>query len=246
MIPESAFGHGDFMMIRAELVRVVGGAAEALVAATVFWRANLVNANAYERDGYVWWNASQTEIAELTGLTLDQVRRAGRSLTEQGMIEAARHQRAGIQDRSYSYRVVSDTPMRENADFEAGESPLVEAGESPLLPSSKTVKTTTTGATRQKQWPGGFAPDNSHCLKALARGVDVDVEFLKFQDYHLARGSKFVDWGRAFHTWLNNARPEPGAGGARQRPGTAPPRTPTDRMNAVMAIQDPTEQGMIE
>ena len=94
--------------------------------------------------------------------------------------------------------------------------------------------------------PVGLAWNNGHALKAMARHVDVEVEFAKFVDYHLSRASKFADWDRAFHTWLNNARPEPGAGPQRQRPGNTPPRTPTDRMNAVLNIQNPNEQGMIE
>ncbi len=227
MIPASAFGPGDFMMIRAELVRIVGGPGEALVAALLYWRAREGSPYAYERDGEWWWNASQGDIVDATGLTLDQVRRAGRVLTEQGMIDTARHQLKGIQDRSYSYRVVSDTPMRAGTRIEAGQSPHVEEGQSPLLPSIKTVKTTTQ---RASQYPPGLAWNNAHALKAVAKGVDVEVEFQKFTDYHLAKGSKFVDWDRAFHTWLNNARPEPGfgqhavGGGSR----TPPPRRSRD------------------
>lgn len=96
------------------------------------------------------------------------------------------------------------------------------------------------------QWPPGFAPNNAHCLKAVARGVDVDEEFRKFMDYHLARASKFADWDRAFHTWLNNARPIPPAGGRVYGGNSPAPRTPTDRMNDVLAIQDPRELGMLE
>lgn len=65
---------------------------------------------------------------------------------------------------------------------------------------------------RASQFPPNLTWTNAHSLKASAKGVDVDVEFEKFRDYHLAKGSKFVDWDRAFHTWLNNARPGPGPG----------------------------------
>lgn len=225
------------MMVRAELVRLVQGADRALVAATIFWRADIKNAASYERDGYVWWNASQKEIAEMTGLSPDQVARAGKWLTENGLVVAERHQRAGIQDRSYSYRVVTDTPMPRNRDIEAADSPHVEAAESPLLPSTKTLKTT---AQRASQMPGDLTWTNAHSLKAVAKGVDVEVEFQKFTDYHLAKGSKFVDWDRAFHTWLNNARPEPGFG-QRAVGGRLPSRpSPMQRMQDILNIPDPT------
>lgn len=212
-IPAAAFGPGDFMMIRAELVRLVGGPGEALVAALIFWKAHADSPVAYERDGSWWWNASQVDMAERTGLTVDQVRRAGKVLTDSGMVETARHQLTGISDRSYSYRVITgDTPMRDSADFEAGQSPHVQAGQSPLLPSTKTVKTT---AKRAHAMPADMTWSNAHSLKAVARGLDVDVEFQKFTDYHLSKGSTFVDWERAFHTWLNNARPNVGYGGQR-------------------------------
>lgn len=94
------------------------------------------------------------------------------------------------------------------------------------------------------QMPDDMTWNNGHSLKAMARGVDVQVEFDKFTDYHLARASKFVRWDKAFDTWLNNARPDPGSG--RQRPGSVPPRTPTDRMQSILAIQEPTPMGQIE
>lgn len=241
MIPASAFGHGDFMMIRAELVRVAGGPGEAIVAALIFWRAREGSPYAYERDGSWWWNASQTDIAEATGLTRDQVQTAGKKLAEKGMVETARHQLQGIQDRSFSYRVITDTPIAPNSAIDSAEQRRVDSAEQRHLPSSKISKTTTTA--RAHQMPSDLGWNNSHSMKALARGVDVEVEFEKFKDYHLARASRFVDWDRAFHTWLNNARPDPGFGRQRAVPA---PRTPTDRFNAVMSLTEPRPMGTNE
>jgi hypothetical protein len=76
--------------------------------------------------------------------------------------------------------------------------------------------------------PADLAWSNAHSLKASAKGVDVQVEFEKFRDYHLAKGSKFVDWDRAFHTWLNNARPDPGPGRVGTWGGGPAPRPSRD------------------
>lgn len=97
--------------------------------------------------------------------------------------------------------------------------------------------------TRASQWPQDLTWNQGHKDKALGKGVNVEVEFEKFRDYHLARASKFVDWSRAFHTWLNNSRPEPRGGQLAGNPHPAP-KTPTDRMNEVLAIQDPRETGL--
>lgn len=117
---------------------------------------------------------------------------------------------------------------------------VASTGEPPVEPPVTTTA-------RARQMPSDLGWTNAHSLKAMARGVDVEVEFAKFTDYHLSRASKFVDWDRAFHSWLNNARPDPGLGPkGKLRPGPHAPITPTDRMNAVMAIQDPNRMGMIE
>lgn len=36
-------------------------------------------------------------------------------------------------------------------------------------------------------------------------GLRLEVELAKFRDNHMAKGSKFKDWDRAFRTWLRNA-----------------------------------------
>lgn len=226
MIPSDAFGPGDFMMIRAELVRVVGGAAEALVAATIYWRASLVNANAYEHEGYVWWRATQEDIANLTGMSRDQVGRAGRALMEAGHVVVERHQRAGIQDRSYSYRVVSDTPIVRNRTIEGAESHDVEGAESHDV-SVKTEKTEKNK--RAVRLPADWMPSNAHSLLAASLKVDLDLEAEKFKDYCVANGRSFVDWDAAFRNWLRRAAEQP-----RQRPDTQQRRGRDDEIRDLL------------
>jgi hypothetical protein len=85
-------------------------------------------------------------------------------------------------------------------------------------------------------------PSNAHELQALKEGKNLEVEAAKFRDWCLANDVRKADWEATFRNWIRNARPEPG----RQRPGTSAPRTPTDRMNEVLAIRDPREMGMLE
>jgi hypothetical protein len=184
----------------------------------------------------------QKSLSEKTSIPERSLRRHLAELEELGYIARRRRTTAGGQRTSDEYKLLSPTGQigrLPTGQIEGANRPTVAGTENHQIEPP----VTTTGRTRQTQFPPGFAPDNSHCLKAMARAVDVDAEFLKFMDYHLARASKFADWGRAFHTWLNNARPEPGTGVKRRnldRP------SPTERMNNVLAIKDPNEQGMIE
>lgn len=157
-------------------------------------------------------------------------------LEESGHIARSRRHLVNGNRTSNGYLLTPDQATEWQVTNEGDQPPTV----SPTGEPSVEPPVTTTA--RARQLPPGFSWNNGHSIKALGRGVDVEVEFAKFTDYHLSKGSKFVDWDRAFHTWLNNARPEPGPG----RQGAGPPRaprTPTDRMNAVLAIQDPRETG---
>lgn len=42
--------------------------------------------------------------------------------------------------------------------------------------------------------------------KERVPNVDIDFETEQFLDSHAAKGNKFLDWTRAWHTWMRNAR----------------------------------------
>lgn len=75
--------------------------------------------------------------------------------------------------------------------------PLVESAREPTKPNRKK---------RSVPLPEGWSPNEAHRTKAKAESVDVDREASRFTNHHLARDSRFVDWDRAFHTWLDRAR----------------------------------------
>jgi hypothetical protein len=53
--------------------------------------------------------------------------------------------------------------------------------------------------------PDDWTPQESHADKAQAERVDLNREAERFRHHHAAKGSTYVDWDRAFHTWLMRA-----------------------------------------
>jgi hypothetical protein len=160
-------------------------------------------------------------IARRASISARTLTRVLADLETHGYLERERRSLANGNRTSDGYRLLPEETSRQNGVLsrrqnQGDKTPTVASvGEPSVEPS-----VTTQARGRASRMPEGMTWDNSHSLKASARGVDVEVEFQKFTDYHLAKGSTFVDWGRAFHTWLNNARPEPGF---RQRTDTVRP-----------------------
>lgn len=183
----------------------------------------------------------QKAIAKKCSMAERTVREKVAKLVEMGYIERRQRRGEGGYRTTDEYRLLPARPAGRPENLPANQGvPHRQTVAGTEEPSEPSVTTTA----RARQMPPEFTWSNAHSLKATAKGVDVEVELEKFRDYHLARGSKFVDWDRALHTWLNNARPDPGGG---QRTVTRPARiTPTDRMNAVLAIEDPREQRALD
>lgn len=106
----------DFMMVRAALVRRLGGANEALVWTRIDFRAGSAKEAHQTEDGRHWWAATYPEIAEETGLSVDQARRAIESLVKGGYIDADHHH-GFARTRSYApiYSHLANLPNGESA-----------------------------------------------------------------------------------------------------------------------------------
>lgn len=95
----------DFMMVRAALVKRLGGANQALVWSRIWYRCDDNSRVADEHDGAYWWKASHGVLAEETGLSEKQARTAVEDLVKQGFLE-----RSNFGGRTFSYRPVTYLP----------------------------------------------------------------------------------------------------------------------------------------
>lgn len=57
---------------------------------------------------------------------------------------------------------------------------------------------------RAHPMPGGWEPNDTHHRIATDEGIDLRREADKFRDWAAAKGRTYVDWDRAFASWLRN------------------------------------------
>jgi hypothetical protein len=132
-VPVEEATASDFMMVRAALVKRLGGANEALVWTRIDYRVSAKTPPLVDGDGVAWWPASRDELADETGLSADQAKRAVQSLLTAGFVISTEHRQGGNYDRTKSYRTVvigRDSSLGESAQSTGRERPQ-ERAESP-------------------------------------------------------------------------------------------------------------------
>lgn len=139
-VPLDEVSAQDFMVVRAALVRRVGGANEALVWSRVHWRCAPTSGASYQHDdsGAWWWAASYGVIADETGLTPKQVRTAADRLVTAGFMLSEKHHLRSSYDQTVSYRtlVTSDVPARAGG-VEKGKSDVPHRADVSSIEDSK-------------------------------------------------------------------------------------------------------------
>ena len=60
-------------------------------------------------------------------------------------------------------------------------------------------------ASRRKQIPENFCPDETGIAKANDSKIPVAEELERFKDFHRGKGNTMLDWQAAWRTWVSNA-----------------------------------------
>jgi hypothetical protein len=135
----------DFIMVRAALVKRLGGANEALVWARIEYRASSAKHAHETGDGQLWWAATPATIGEEVGLSEDQVKYAIKKLRADGYLVAEQHYGS---DRTMAYSPVivhrADFPDGVSSGDSApstGEISTIHGAGIPDAPSTETSKT---------------------------------------------------------------------------------------------------------
>ena len=206
----------DFMMVRAALVRRLGGANEALVWTRIDFRLQMVTPPFVDDEGVPWWPASLDTIADETGLSRDQAHRAVRALLESGALVSFEHRLNGNYDRTKSYRTVVEGRDVDVADsrYETSRIRNQDVAESRHVPISQESKKKEEGGSAPRS-RGSRIPDPFMLTKAMREwaaekvpGFDVDAETEQFVDYWRGRsgaGGVKADWAATWRNWMRRA-----------------------------------------
>ena len=171
---------------------------------------------------------TRDELEAETGLSHNEQRTAVKKLCEKGVLivteKRLEHKTFYKIDNEKVNQVLSDfasSMITSSRDIKSipPELDIVDVGtttKSSSLDQEITTKNTTEITTniiaakpqtqkRACQIPDDFEPTNHHRDIAISENINLDNEFVKFRDYCLANGKKYIDWDAAFNNWLRNA-----------------------------------------
>lgn len=214
----------DFMMVRAALVKRLGGANEALVWTRIDYRASSAKEAHRTDDGSLWWAATYPEIAEETGLTPEQARRAVERLIEGGFLRAEQHH-GFSRTRSYApvFAHLAISPDGEDATsiWRDGQIDLAKSPDEPLI-ETRDVETSLSPdeSADGVLIPHDWRPNQGHIDKAASLRLDVGAEYRRFRDHAERTHRRLKNWNAGFTNWLRKQ-----AEFAQQRAGRPPAQT---------------------
>lgn len=171
---------------------------------------------------------TRDELEDETGLSHNEQRTAAKKLCEKGVLIVTKKR---LEHKTY-YKIDNEKVNEILGDFansmitssrDIKSSPpeldIVDVGrttKSSSLDQEITAKTTAKITAdiiadkpqrkkRACQIPDDFEPTNHHRDIAISQNINLDNEFVKFRDYCLANGKKYIDWDAAFNNWLRNS-----------------------------------------
>lgn len=231
-VPFSEVTAKDFIMVRAALVKRLGGANEALVWSRVYYRCDEDSRVAHDTDSGRWWAASYELVGSEVGLTSKQARNALERLVDDGFLIREQHALRNNYDRVYSYQAVvipGSAHVPSGADGTAQEgTPHLPAGANhhvpsgadvPLIETLETKEETSTSArsvklselvadqfeAAWKHWPRKESKKKARDrFMALANPLEVAKAIVAHGDAH----TQFTPTQFVPHltTWLNQER----------------------------------------
>lgn len=169
---------------------------------------------------------TRDELEEETGLSHNEQRTAIKKLQDKGVLiiteKRLDHKTFYKIDNKKVNEILANfaksiNHLPRNEESNHPEVDIVDFGEarkSSSLFQEITTKTITDNTTniiadkpqpQKRDLPNDFKPNDHHRNIALNENVNLDTEFIKFKDYCLANGKKYIDWNAAFNNWLRNA-----------------------------------------
>ena len=204
-----------------KLAKPLGGVSAAILFSQLFYWQDKATSN-------LGVYKTRNELEDETGLSHNEQRTAVKKLCEKGVLIITEKR---LEHKTY-YKIDNEKVNEILGDFASSmitssrdiksippELDIVDVGtttKSSSLDQEITTKNTTEITTniiaakpqtqkRACQIPDDFEPTNHHRDIAISQNINLDNEFVKFRDYCLANGKKYIDWDAAFNNWLRNS-----------------------------------------
>ena len=169
----------------------------------------------HKHNGYYWTYNSARAFAEIFPYyNKSKVHRLLTQLEDDGVIISGNFNRAGY-DRTKWYSMpefsISNNCNTQVAEVQNGSSesatpiPYVITNNNPNV-ISNTISDEKPKAARKKKHdiPSDFTATDKQIEKCKEYGINVQELISGFDDFHSSKGNQYVDWSKAFNTWLNN------------------------------------------
>ena len=214
------------VVIDRELATVIGLNEAIILQQMQYW----IKKSTHEIDNKTWiYNSVSQWKEQFSFWSESTINRTIRNLEEKGLLFTGNYNR-DRRDRTkwYSINYLQLDSIMKNAfsqndecnlsncdNASSQDDPIQDVNLTKPLPKI-TTKTTTEITTdivadkpqkkkRACQIPDDFEPTTHHQDIAINENINLDNEFVKFKDYCLANGKKYIDWNAAFNNWLRNA-----------------------------------------
>lgn len=214
------------LVIDRELASVIGLNEAIILQQMQYW----IKKSTHEIDDKTWiYNSVSQWMEQFPFWSESTINRTIRNLEEKGLLFTGNYNR-DRRDRTkwYSINYLQLDSIMKNAFSQNDEcnlsncdnaisqdDPMQDVNLTKPLPKTTTKITTKTTTNiivakpqnqkRAHQIPDDFKPTNHHRDIAISQNINLDNEFVKFRDYCLANGKKYIDWDAAFNNWLRNS-----------------------------------------
>ena len=214
------------VVIDRELATVIGLNEAIILQQMQYW----IKKSTHEIDDKTWiYNSVSQWKEQFPFWSESTINRTIRNLEEKGLLFIGNYNR-DRRDRTkwYSINYLQLDSIMKNAFSQNDEcnlsncdnaisqdDPMQDVNLAKPLPKITTKNTTknTTNIIADKpqqkkracQIPDDFEPTDHHRDIAANENINLDNEFVKFRDYCLANGKKYIDWDAAFNNWLRNS-----------------------------------------
>lgn len=157
------------------------------------------------------WNLSIKSMAKRNNIGRDKVKRILDELLKHGYLERSEHQSHDEKGHLAGYDYTTRDPQgvtQEPCKAEPDKAEPAEVARPPknTIPKEEQDSKNTIIKKRPKN-ADEYEPSEAivNDMESKYAGLVLEVELHKFRDNHMAKGSQFKDWDRAFRYWLNNA-----------------------------------------